>query len=155
MDKKSEHGKRNVGMGLLNPQANELCKGFNFNEQAPMDSILKVPYLVDKRTGIITINKIAEKGAIKFPKGASHVSFNAGWARIDFINKKSELKCYEVKLLGKNSSENKLVLKPKIAPKIKGKNFFVLKIGFIQVQGGKQYTLGDSKFNAVTIIEVG
>jgi len=155
LDKKSAHGKRNVGEGLLDPQANELCKGFNFNKDAPLDSILKAPYFVDKRTGTITIKGIPEKGAIKFPKGASHVRFSAGWARIDFINKKAGLKCYEEKQLEKNKSQNGVVLKPKIAPKIKGKNFFVLKIGFTQIQGSKQYALEDSKFNAAMIIDVG
>lgn len=154
LDKKSEHGKRNVGMGLLNPQAIKLFMGFNFNKDAPIDSILRVPCEVEKRTGLITISRIAEKGAIKFPKGATHVCFSGGWVRIDFIEKKAELKTTEVKLLPKNTKQDNVILKPKTPPKIKGKDFFVLKICFIQEQGGKQYILGDSKYTSAAVIEV-
>jgi hypothetical protein len=155
MDVRSAHGKRNVGKGLLNPKATNLFMGFNFNKNAPLDSILKVPCTIDKATGRITINGIAEKGAIKFPKGATHVCLCGGWARIDFIEKKSELKCTEVKLLPRNSVQKSIILKPKSTPKIEGKDFFILRIGFIQEQGGKQYSLGDSKFNSAAVIGIG
>jgi len=154
LDKKSEHGKRNVGMGLLNPQAKVLFMGFNFNKDAPIDSILKAPYVLEKWTGRITISRIAEKGAVKFPKGATHVCFSGGWARIDFIKKKAELKTTELKLLKKNNEQKHIILKLKAPPKIKGRDFFILKIGFLQEQGGKQYVLGDSKYNSAAVIEV-
>ena len=155
LDKKSEHGKRNVGTALLNPQAIHLFEGFNFNKDAPLDSILKAPYVVDKGTGRITISRIAEKGAVKFPKGASHVCFSGGWARIDFIMKKAELKTSEVKLLPRNTEQRSIILKPKKVPKIKGRDFFILKIGFLQDQGGKLYVLGDRKYNSAAVVGVG
>jgi hypothetical protein len=155
MDVRSAHGKRKVGKGLLNPKAIGLFLGFNFNKDAPLDSILNVPCTIDKAIGRISINGITEKGAIKFPKGATHVSFCGGWARIDFIEKKSELKCTELKLLPRNSEQNSIILKPKVLPKMKGKDFFILRIGFIQEQGGKHYALGDSKFNAAAVVGTG
>lgn len=91
LDEKSAHGKRNVGAALLNPKAIDLFIGFNFNKDALFNSILKIPYTVDKQTGRITINGIAEKGVIKFPKGATHLSLCEGWARIDFKEKNTEL----------------------------------------------------------------
>jgi hypothetical protein len=155
LDEKSAHGKRNVGMALSYSKAINLFVDFNFNKDAPLASILKAPYLIDKGTGRITINRIAEKGAIKFPKGATHVCLTCGWARIDFTTKKTELKTSEVKLLPRNTDQKSIILKPKTAPKIKGKDFFILKIGFIQDQGGKQYALGDSKYNATAVVGVG
>jgi hypothetical protein len=155
LDKKSAHGKRNVGMAIASPKALSLFKGFNFNKNAPLEGILKIPYVIDKATGRITITGASEKGAIKFPKGATHVCFQTGWARIDFAGKVAELKISEVKALPRNADKKNIILKPKTAPKIKGKNFFVLKIGFLQEQGGKQYALGNSKYNAAAVIGVG
>ncbi|MDI1354895.1 MAG: hypothetical protein PSX36_08255 [bacterium] len=168
LDEKSAHGKRNVGMGLVNPKAVNLFKGFNFNKNAPLDWILKAPYAIDQKTGCITIKGIAEKGAIKFPKGATHVCFCGGWAKIDFIEKKADIKISGVKTLPRNTEQEDVLLKPKTAPKIKGKDlsaaparskaqrtFVVLKIGFLQDQGGKHYPLSDTKYNAAAVIGVG
>jgi hypothetical protein len=155
LDEKSGHGKRNVGIGLMNPKAINLFKGFNFNIDGPLDSILKAPCVIDKVTGRITVSGLTEKGAIKFPKGATHVCFTGGWARIDFIEKKSELKNSGVKLLPKNAEQKSIILKPKAAPKIKGKDFFILKIGFFQEQGGELYALEDRKYNAAAIVGIG
>jgi len=154
LDKKSPHGKRNVGTGILNPDGLNLFDGFNFNKNAPLNSVLNVPCTVDKATGRISISRIGEKDAIKFPKGTTHVCLTAGWARIDFIKKKSELKVSEVKIRPKKSEQKSLVLKPKTAPKIKGKDFFILKITFFQEVNGEQYELGDNKFKTAAIVGV-
>lgn len=155
LDLKSGHGTRNVAMGLLNPRANEVLMGFNFNVNAPLCSILKVPIRVDKDTGSIKISGLAEKGAIKFPKGATQVCFCAGCARIEFNEKKSELEVSEVKILSKNSAQKSITVKPKNAPKVEGMDFYILRIGFVQELGGKQYPLADSKCKVAAVVGVG
>jgi hypothetical protein len=155
LDVKSVHGKRNVGTGLLNPKAIALFKDFNFNKDALLGSILRAPCVIDKDTGRITIKGVSEKGAIKFPKGATHACLRAGWARIDFNEKKSEFKITKVKLLARDSKQKNLVLKPSTVPKIKGRNFFILRISFHQDQYGKQYAIESKKCNAAAVIDAG
>src|SRR6476659_9993890 len=90
-DEISARGKRTVGNGIAHLAAKESLKGFNFNVYAILNRILLTPYTVDTDSGIITSHDFIPLHHVVPPQGATHLTWQAGFARIDFTGNAGNL----------------------------------------------------------------
>ena len=72
LDATSVRIKRSVGIAIALVPAQELLKGFNFNNRAILGAVLFKSYTVNTVTGVITINGLLPINDIAFPRGATH-----------------------------------------------------------------------------------
>jgi hypothetical protein len=71
LDATSIRGSRNVGVAMALPAAKALLKGFEFNKDALLSSILYKPYAVNTTTGVITITGLIPLNDLVFPDGCN------------------------------------------------------------------------------------
>ncbi|MBL7902999.1 MAG: hypothetical protein JNK73_13460 [Bacteroidia bacterium] len=157
LDTVSVRGERKVGTGIAFPGAKAVLKGFDFNEKAKLERVLKKPYSVNTVTGVITVAGLKPKLDIKCPKGATHVKITGGWARIDFAAEpgQGELILTNQVTLALKASPTNLVLTPLNLPSGMGKDIFVLQLVFVQVVNGVEFSLKNGEHNTMGIIEIG
>jgi hypothetical protein len=153
-DVTSARGERNVGVAIVDPNAQAVLKGFDFNISSTMASTLFKPYGVDIATGIIAVNGFVPITDVAFPSGATHVSISGGMAVIDFVNEKSEVQLTNVQNLPIDAVSSNIALTPAALPVLVGTKIFLLKIEFFQQVNGNQYSLKNGAYNAMSIIEV-
>jgi len=71
MDTISNRGMRKVAIGLETPSGKQLFKGFDFNGNAPLNSVLFAPYELKDANGRITITDFIPAEHLLFPEGAT------------------------------------------------------------------------------------
>lgn len=157
LDSTSSRGGRNVGIGITNPAAKDLIKGFDFNEMAPLQRVLKKPYTLNTATGVISIPGLKPKQDIDCPKGATHTRITGGWVRVDFSSTpgQGELILTNQVTLPLNNVLNNIVLTPGSLPGGTGTDIFVLQIVFFQEVNGVEYSLKNGEFNAMGVVGLG
>lgn len=155
MDLTSVRGKRNVGVGMVEPDAVALLKGFNFNVRSLMGSILFKSYDLDINTGAITFTGMVPMNDIFWPKDATHASLSCGAVSIDFASSGTTKFAYSNKQnVGKSVLPVDFVLTPVPYVIGAGTQLFLLKIEFFQMVNGVQYPLINGAYNAVQIVGV-
>lgn len=154
LDATSARGLRNVGVAIALPAAKLLLKNFNFNDRAILSSILFNPFTVNTGTGVITINGLVPIDEIKFPPGATHVTFKGAWARINFATGAIQIFNSNVVNLPINAVSNNVVLTPTGTPTGAGTDIYLLQIEFFQMINLVQYSLKNGAHNSLTIVDV-
>lgn len=154
MDTTSVRGKRNVGEGILDPNALLLMKGTEFNREALLSAILFKPYTVDTITGEIIITDLIPQMDIVWPQGATHFQLTSGYAVVDFTNGDKELQLSAPVNLPIDGTQSTITLTPSATPSIAGTSLYMLKVEFFQEVNGVQYTLKNGLYNALRIVEV-
>lgn len=154
LDNTSARGERNVATGITSPAAKDLVRGFDFNEMAKIDRVLKRPYTVNTSTGMISIPGLNPKEHFVFPASATHTKITGGWVRIDFGTGLAELVSTNQVSLPLNGVINNVVLTPAALPGGVGGDIFVLQIIFYQAVNGVQYALKNGEFNSMGVIEL-
>lgn len=150
----SSRGGRNIAAGINNPAAKELLKGFNFNERSNLGTVLSKPFSVATSTGGVTISNVIPLNDINFPSGATHVTLQSGWAKIDFSTGVSDFQLSPVTSLLIDETEQNISLVPVSTPSGSGIDIYVLCIAFYQEVNGTQYPLKNGAFNALSIVEI-
>jgi hypothetical protein len=153
-DATSSRGKRNVATGINDPAAKELLKGFNFNERSNLGNVLAKPFSVVQTTGEISISDVIPLNDISFPPGATHVTLQSGWAKIDFVTGAGDLQLSPATSLPIDETLQTISLIPASAPTGSGIDVHVLCIAFYQDVNGNQYPLKNGAFNALSIVEI-
>lgn len=153
-DLTSSRGGRNVAGGINAPAAKELLKGFNFNVRSNLGNVLSKPFSVVQATGEITISEVIPLNDINFPPGATHVTLQSGWARIDFVTGASDLQLSLSTNLPIDETSQDISLIPTSEPTGSGIDIHVLCIAFYQEVNGVQYPLKNGAFNALSIVEI-
>ncbi len=153
LDTTSRRGERNVGTGIASTGAKALVKGYNFNEQCSLGAVFAKSYTVNKTTGVITLGSVEPATDIVFQPGATHVSLQGGWAKIDFVKNSYELQLSEVVNLGIDEGAD-VVLTPAAVPAGTGTDVFLLLISFYQEVNEVQYPLRNGEYNVLSVIEV-
>ncbi len=154
LDEVDIRGERSVAEGITLPAGKSLLKGFNFNNQAVLGSVLYKPFQVDVATGKISIWSIVTQDEIAFPQGATHVIFKSGYASIDFVTGASELKVSEALRLAINPESQVVSIVPESVPSITGTRFILLCIEFVQEVNGADYSLKNGAYNVLSVVEV-
>lgn len=154
LDTTSARGERNVGVAMATAQAKTLLKGFEFNKDALMSSLLFKPWALNTTTGVITIAGLAPALDIIYPEGATHVSLTGAYANINYATGAADVKLTNVQNLPITATSSAITLTPTAVPAGTGAKLFLLKIEFFQLVNNVQYSLKNGAYNALRIIEV-
>jgi hypothetical protein len=154
LDTTSIRGARNVGVAMATAQAKSLLKGFEFNGDAMLSSMLFKPWAVNTTTGVITIAGLVPTLDLIYPEGATHVSFTGAYANINYATGIADVKLTNVQNLPITGTSSAITLTPTVVPTGTGAKIFLLKIEFFQLVNAVQYSLKNGAFNALKIIEV-
>jgi hypothetical protein len=129
-------------------------KGFDFNKEALMGSIMYKPFTVDTATGEIVITDLIPQNDVIWPQGATHIQLTAGFAGIDFETGEKDLQLSAPVNLPIDPTQTTVTLTPAAVPAVATTKLFLLKIEFFQEINGSQYTLKNGLYNALRIVEV-
>ncbi len=154
LDATSIRGARNVGVGIGNVTAKALLKGFEFNSNALLASMLYKPYTLVPATGVITIAGLVPATDVVFPAGATHMSLTGGYANLNFATGVVDFKMTNVLNLAITAPSTAVTLTPTAVPAGTGTKIYLLKIEFFQLVNGVQYSLKNGSYNALRIIDV-
>jgi hypothetical protein len=134
--------------------AKALLKGFEFNKNALLGSILYKPWAVNTTTGVITIPGLIPVNDITFPAGATHISLTACFGNVHFATGIADVQLTNVVNLPIDGTPASVTLTPTAVPTGTGAKVFLLKIEFFQSVNGVQYSLKNGAYNALRVIEV-
>ena len=154
LDTTSVRGARNVGVAMATAQAKALLKGFEFNREAMLSSMLFKPWAVNTTTGVITIAGLVPTLDLIYPEGATHVSFTGAYANINYATGIADVKLTNVQNLPITATSSAITLTPTAVPTGTGAKIFLLKIEFFQLVNAVQYSLKNGAYNALKVIEV-
>jgi hypothetical protein len=154
LDTTSVRGARNVGVAMATAQAKALLKGFEFNNDAMLSSMLFKPWAVNATTGVITIAGLVPTLDLIYPEGATHVSFTGSYANINYATGVADVKLTNVQNLPISATSTAVTLTPTAVPTGTGAKMYLLKIEFFQLVNGVQYSLKNGAYNALKLIEV-
>ena len=154
LDTTSARGARNVGVAMATAQAKALLKGFEFNNDAMLSSMLFKPWAINTSTGVISITGLVPTLDIIFPEGATHVSFSGAYANINYATGIADVKLTNVQNLPISATSTTITLTPTAVPTGTGAKLFLLKIEFFQMVNSVQYSLKNGAYNALKIIDV-
>ena len=150
----SPRGLRNVAVGILTPEGKTALKGFDFNRHAILSSVLLNDFNLDIATGVISMAGFIPANRLRWPEGATHVSFTSGFLNLDFSTAIKDLQLSNVVNLPINGTMTAVTLTPAGIPAGLGQQFYFLKIAFFQEINGNQYPLRNGAFNALILMEV-
>jgi hypothetical protein len=154
-DLSSLRGQRNVATGITTPAGKAWLRSFDFNNRAPMDSVLLNNYTLTPASGEIVLPDLNPDQHLAFPEGATHFSLQCGFLNLDFNNPEAyDLQLspeVNVPIAGVASTHT---LTPAAAAAGAGDSFYFLKIAFFQEINGNQYLLKNGAHNALQLIEI-
>ncbi len=153
-DLTSPRGGRQVAIGLATPEGKALLKNFDFNSNAPLDTVLLTEHTLDTATGEITIPNLLPAKELAIPQGATHVSFTAGFLNLDFSTEKKDLQLSPEVNTAINLTSATVTLTPAGVPVGTGNAMYLLHIGFFQEVNGVQYSLNNGAYNSLNLLEV-
>lgn len=154
LDSTSIRGQRKVSLGIATPERKQLIKGFDFNANAPLKSVLFAPFDLDTATGVVTIAHFTPAEQLLFPQGATHISFQNAVLALDFDTTVSEIATSNVVNLAIDMTESSVVLTPTSVPTGTGVQLFLLMVSFYQEINGVQYSLKNEEYNVLNVVEV-
>lgn len=154
LDVTSLRGERNVGIGIADPAAKALLKGFNFNNRAILGSVLFKSFTVAPATGEIEILNLIPINDLTIPQGTTHVSFKGAWAKIDFGAGTASVEESNVVNLPVDGTQTTVTLTPAAAPAGAGTDIYFLTLEFFQEVNGVQYSLKNGAYNVLNVVEV-
>lgn len=154
LDTTSARGERKVSLGLATAQGKELLKGFNFNIQAIIGSVLFAPYSIDGATGEITFTNLNPLNDIAYPSGATHVSLTSAFAKVDFETGENSIEISPAVNLPIDNTTATQTLIPPAVPTGTGNDFMLILIEFFQEINGNQYSLNNGSFNVLSIVDI-
>lgn len=150
----SPRGQRNVATGIASPEGKEHLRGFDFNNGAPLKSVLFAPFALDTASGAITFNNLLPAEQLQFPKGATHFSLQSALLLLDFETGISQTALSTVTNLPINLVRSSPTLLPSSVPTGAGQTYFLLHISFYQEINGMQYSLKNEDYNVLNILDV-
>ncbi|TXE17137.1 hypothetical protein ES692_10790 [Psychroserpens burtonensis] len=150
----SVRGQRKVAIGLTTPEGRAALKGFDFNSDAQLTSVLLSDFSLDPATGEIIITDLTTGYDLASPGGATHVSFKSGFLNLDFSTEEKDLQVSPILNLPINGTTTTVTLTPASVPTGTGNQLFFLKVSFFQDVNSIQYPLNNGTFNALQLIEV-
>jgi hypothetical protein len=147
------------GLRSVQPLATELQQGFNFNGNAPLATVLSMPFTstIDRDAGTLTVSieKFSPLKQISAPAGSTHCKLLSAAAAINFDTDFSELASSQSETLPLTAgSVGPIELKNSLTPKSTDPLFLLLGIQFYQVINGIEYPFNDLSFNALGIVKV-
>lgn len=153
-DSTSVRGKRNVARGLDTAEGKARLLGFDFNNNAPLASVLSASYSVDTTTGVIAIADLVPAEQLVLPQGATHVSFQGAASTINFETGVFETVYSNTETVPINLTPSTITLTPTSVPTGGTIQVFALLIYFSQEVNGVLYPLKNQEFNVLNLVGV-
>jgi hypothetical protein len=154
LDTQNVRGSRVVAIGIQDPTGLATLKGFDFNKNALLGSILYKPFTVNPATGEIVITDLVPQMDVAWPQGATHIQFSCGFAGMDFATGEKDLQVSPPYSMPIDPSVSTVTLTPAGVPAVGTTKIILLKIEFFQEVNGGLYTLKNGAFNSLRIVEV-
>jgi hypothetical protein len=154
LDNTSNRGLRNVALGIATSEGKLILKGFDFNANAPLKSVLFAPYLLDTGTGVVKFTNLIPGEQLHFPQGATHFSLQSAYLIVDFATGISEIGYSNIENLQLNFTASSPTLTPNPVPTATGTKLYLLMISFYQEVNGVQYSLKNEDYNVLHVMEV-
>lgn len=154
LDSNSERGKRTVNEGIRTAEGKLLLKGFDFNLHSPLGTVLLAPFALDTATGVFSLPDLDTEEQIRYPQGATNVSFQSAVVNVDFVSGAFEIAYSPVVNLPIRLGTSPVTLTPTSVPHGLGTQLFLLLITFSQEVNGMQYPLKNEEFNVLQVIDV-
>jgi transcriptional regulator of heat shock response len=135
----------------------KLLEGFEFNDAAKLQEVLKLPYRVEVNrataSAAVVIPAFIPGNGIMAPKGTTHFRFNAGAASINFG---LQAQSVDIRDTDSHALSEMEVAEVRIDLKIPGDPagplFITLGIDFLQEVNGVMNRLQDMKFGALSLV---
>lgn len=146
-------GERTVAEGFNNPLALQELRGFDFNKNATMDSILKNKFVFDATTGTLTLTDFNTGKQLLSPLGTTKIGLRIGASLVDFAvgNYTFVESPQEVLQVSALTTTNTTLTLPSI-PTGNGVLCFFFLIEFYQTINGNDYPLLNKQFNVLQLI---
>jgi hypothetical protein len=154
LDATSARGQRTVANGLTTLEGKLLLKGFDFNANAPLKSVLFAPYELDFPNGKLGFTDFITAEQLQFPQGATHLSLQCAALAIDFTTEFSEVAYSGIENLPINLVPNTFNLTTTSVPAGGTSQLFLLMVSFYQEVNGVQYSLKNEEYNVLHVLEV-
>ncbi len=154
LDSSSARGLRNVALGIATAEGKLVLKGFDFNANAPLKSVLFAPYLLDTADGVVKFTNLIPGEQLHFPQGATHFSLQCAYLAVDFATSISEIGYSAIENLPINFTASNPTLTPAPVPTAVGTKVYLLMVSFYQEVNGVQYSLKNEEYNVLHVMEV-
>lgn len=154
LDSTSARGERSVSNGIATAEGKQYLIGFDFNSNAPLDSVLFANYTLDTATGEIAIASIIPADQLRFPEGATNVVFQCGLLNIDFATGLTDLVLSPPNNLLLNMTQSSISMIPASMPTGAGVTVYLFIVTFFQEINGVQYSLKNEEYNVLHIVDV-
>jgi hypothetical protein len=154
LDSTSARGERSVSNGIATAEGKQYLIGFDFNSNAPLDSVLFANYTLDTATGEIAIASIIPADQLRFPEGATNVVFQCGVLNIDFATGLTDLVLSPPNNLLLNVTQSSISMIPASMPTGAGVTVYLFIVTFFQEINGVQYSLKNEEYNVLHIVDV-
>jgi len=153
-DVTSARGQRQVAFGLATATGKNFLKGFDFNKNAVLNSVLKAQYSLNATTGEVIFTDLIPVHQVSAPIGATHVSLSCAFLNLDIETDVKALQISPVANLPLNAIATTVTLTPPVPATGTGISFYFLKVAFFQDINGIQYPLNNGAYNALQLIEI-
>jgi hypothetical protein len=154
LDSTSARGERSVSNGIATAEGKQYLIGFDFNSNAPLDSVLFANYTLDTATGEIAIASIIPADQLRFPEGATNVVFQCGVLNIDFATGLTDLVLSPPNNLLLNMTQSSISMIPASLPTGAGVTVYLFIVTFFQEINGVPYSLKNEEYNVLHIVDV-
>jgi len=154
LDTTSARGARNVTEGLIDANALQLLRDFDFNTKAGLKTVLLATIAVDTTTGEITTSEFNPIEQIKYPAGATHFSMQSAFLNLDFNTGVANISFSPSTSFPLAQGIASPVLTPSAVPDGTGTQMFFLLIEFFQEINSVQYSLNNGAYNVLNLVEL-
>jgi hypothetical protein len=151
-DVTSDRGKRQISIGLQNPDSKRFFVGFNFNEQAPMNTVLKRTIAVDPPTGVITISEFNPSNHLTYQNGVTHVNMQGAMVSFNFADGTSDVRLSASQNIPVDDTVADVVLTPAQVPVAGDVTLVLLRLEYFQFFNGKFYPFKSEIGNPLVIL---
>jgi hypothetical protein len=155
LDAANDRGERHVHEGFDLPEGKAVLKGFNFNNRAILSGILFKTFALNTTTGALDILGVVPMMDLVKAPGSTHVTFKAGWSKMDFQLGEFETLISNSVNIPINNTSVDINLTHAAPPALAtGIHVFTLQIEFYQEVNGTQYSLKNGGYNSLAVIDV-
>ena len=146
------------GMRMVLDAETEMLKGFEFNANAQINSVLSVTITstIDRATGSLKVElpEFDPRVFVKTPQGATHFQFKAMGLALNFSTGAKELNLQMGALQPLDAMSTALSLDCDLTANASDPLFLVFGVEFYQMVNGKNYPLNNGAHNGVCILNV-
>ncbi|ANI88830.1 hypothetical protein A9P82_05725 [Arachidicoccus ginsenosidimutans] len=154
MDTVSARGARQVTLGLAEEDALNLLRGFDFNSNASLSSVLHAPYTFSVAEGKVDIDAFDPAGQVEAPAGATHVSLQSVAVVMDFASGVFKSVQSEAVNMSLDAVPGAVTLQPETMPGGTGFLMLLLLVEFFQEVNGTQYPLNNGGYNVLNLLDI-